>query len=201
MQLFTGVLYFATFILTIIIQWKKNKVFHELNSVTYILQLGSIFDIWSLFFQDKYNSSQNLIFLYSLVFNLYVILSNQIKIDRKNSLQLLLFLFIPIFCICVDFKLINSIFRNYLFLIILFFYLLAIITCLQRCFQFNMKLKPVNYFFFLLLGFIIIDLFYYLGFYHVIEFKMSIWMVFLNFYLGYLNVIRIIYIFYVSKNF
>lgn len=86
MQLFTGVLYFATFILTVIIQWKKNKVFKELNSITYIFQLGAIFDIWSLFFRNQYNAAQNIVFLYSLVFNLYVILSNQIKIDRKNLL-------------------------------------------------------------------------------------------------------------------
>ena len=201
MQIFTSVVYFTIFILTVIIQWKKNKVFKELSSITYIFQLGAIFDIWSLFFRNQYNAAQNIVFLYSLVFTLYVIFSNYINNGRKNIVQFLLFILIPIFCICVDFKLLYKILFKYVFLIILFFYLVAILTCLLRCFQFNIKLKAVNYFFFLLLGFILIDLFYYLGFYHVIEFKMSIWMVFLNFYLIYLNVIRLIYIFYVSKNF
>ncbi len=201
MRVFTAVVFFAIFIFTVIIQWKKNKILHELKNITYILQLGAIFDMWSLYFQNHYNASQNLVFLYSLVFPFYVIISKYINNGMRNILQFLLFTLIPIFCICVDFNSIYAYLFKYVFIIIIFLYLVAITTCLLRCFQFNIKLKAVNYFFFLLLGFIVIDLFYYLGFYHVIEFKISIWMVFLNFYLAYLNVIRLIYIFYVSKNF
>ena len=201
MQVITGILFFVIFILTIIIQWKKNKIFYELKSITYILQLGSIFDIWSLFFQNQYNTAQNLVVLYSLVFTLYIFLSDFIKNDRKNILQLFLFVLIPIFCIYTDFKSIYSIFFKYVFLIIVIFYLLAIITTLYRCFQIKLRLKAINYFYFLLLGFIILDLFYFLGYYHVIDFKMSFWIIFLNFYLIYLNAIRLIYIIYVSKNF
>ena len=63
MQIFTSVVYFTIFILTVIIQWKKNKVFKELSSITYIFQLGAIFDIWSLFFRNQYNAAQNIVFL------------------------------------------------------------------------------------------------------------------------------------------
>lgn len=201
MQLFTGIIVISLFILTIIVGWKKSKILNDLTSITSILQLGAFFDIWSFVFRNNYNESLKLVFLYTILFPLHFILCYFINKKQNLFVSIILFFLIPFFCFYVDYKIIYANFLNHWFWPISILNLIAIITSFYRCCHFKIRLKPSNYFYFLLLGFLLMNLFYYLGFYHIIDFKIKIWMIFINSYLIYLNAIRIIYIIYVSKNF
>jgi hypothetical protein len=201
MQLFTGIIIISLFFLTIIVGWKKSKILNDLTSITSILQLGAFFDIWSFVFRNNHDESLKLVFLYTILFPLHFILCYFFNNKQNLFISLILFFLIPFFCFYVDYKIIYTNFLTRWFWPILILNLIAIITSFYRCCYFKIRLKPSNYFYFLLLGFLLMNLFYYLGFYDIIDFKIKIWMIFINSYLIYLNVIRIIYIIYVSKNY
>jgi hypothetical protein len=201
MQTVSLITAFFTVIIAFVSQWKKNKNIIEITPIGFILQFGSYFDIWSFLFRNNFNLSSTLSFLYSVSFPLFLISSQILARGKKNILPVLMFFIIPVFCYFIEYKIIYRNIFPYWFLFILVLYILTIIVCFRRCFNLKFKFKPYNYFYFLLLGFVIIDLFYNLGFYQIIDFRMSIWVLFLNFFLIYLNLLRIIYIIYVSKNF
>jgi hypothetical protein len=201
MQTISLTIAIITLLISFLAQFKKNKKIIEITAIGLILQFGSYFDVWSFVFRNNFNESSTLLFLYSLVFPLFVSSSEILCRLKKEKILILLYLAIPVFCICVDYKIVYTFIFSYVFLIILILYFIAIIVCFWNCFKFKFKLTENNYLYFSLLGFIVLDLFYYLGFYHVIDFKMSVWMTFLNFYLIYLSLLRVVYIIYVSKNF
>jgi hypothetical protein len=60
-------------------------------------------------------------------------------------------------------------------------------------------LQPVNYLFYLLLGFLILDFFWFLGYRKVITNDFETFMKYHYFFIYYLTIFRIIYIFYVIR--
>ena len=175
----------------------KFKRLSEINSITNIMQIDALFDVMVWF----YKGSDNLkIFalLFTVIFPINVILNGLFKNFRNR----IYFWFTLIFCV-IMFHLIdyNSLGeeKGYYQIPCITLYILSIVVCSYNVLKRKRILRPVNYLYFLLLGFLILDFFWYLGFQNVIlnTFK-SFWH-YHYFYLLYLTIFRFIYIYYVVK--
>ena len=199
---------FISFFVSVFAIWKsnKNKNLFDIKPITFIIQIEALFDIMALFISNTNNHRNaifNLSFLCSIIYPSYVILANKLTSNRKNKAYFttlgVVFLFILAFIIFVDYTILKKN-KPYFIFVCIILYLAAIITAIHRSLHFKHKLVAKNYFYYLLVGFLIIDLFWFMGYYRVIDFEMTIWMQFLYFYLIFMNIIRVIYIGYVVKS-
>lgn len=204
----TKIICFVTFFLSVFAIWKsnKNKNLFDIKPITLVIQIEALFDIMMLFIaitNNHRNAMSNLSFLYSIIYPCYVILANKLTSNRKNQVYFttlgVFFLFLLVFTIFVDYTILKKI-KPYFIFVCIILYLTAIITAIYRSLHFKHKLVAKNYFYYLLVGFLISDLFYFLCEFRIIDFEMSVWMPFLYFYLIFMNIIRVIYIGYVVKS-
>jgi hypothetical protein len=203
------IIFFITFFVSFFAIWKsnKNKKLFDIKPITAILQIEALFDIMAYFIEISKNAHSNEIqnqgFLCSLVYPSYVILANKITSSNKNKVYFttlgVVFLFLLVFTIFVDYTILKKI-KPYFIFVCIILYLAAIITAIYRSLHFKHKLVAKNYFYYLLVGFLISDLFYFLCQYRIIDFEMSVWMPFFYFYMIFLDIIRVIYIGYVIKS-
>lgn len=196
----SDIIFITTFIVAFIVSWKEknNKKLQEIAPISNILLIGALFDILILIFQD-HNSSRVLGIFYWLVFPITVIFSKKISILKTTfvlstilSLSLILIHFVD-----YDFL------KNYLIYIIYPLILVIIISIMyttENCFNYKRRLTAINYFYYLILGFMLIELFFFLCYYQIIIFNFSVWTIFLYFFIFYLNILRIIYLVYAAKN-
>jgi hypothetical protein len=75
----------------------------------------------------------------------------------------------------------------------------SIIACSYKVLSHKRILQPVNYLFYLLLGFLILDIFWFLGYRKIITKDFKIFMKYHYFFIYYLTIFRIIYIFFVIR--
>ena len=203
----TRIVYFITFFVSIIALWKsnKNRKLFDLKPITVVIQFEALSEIMMVFFTTTNNDNSifNLSFLYSIIYPCYVILANKLTSNRKNQVYFttlgFVFLFLLVFTIFVDYTILKKI-KPYFIFVCIILYLAAIITAIYRSLHFKHKLAAKNYFYYLLVGYLISDLFYSLCEFRIIDFEMSVWMPFLYFYLIFMIIIRVIYIGYVVKS-
>jgi hypothetical protein len=203
-----SIISFITFFVSIFAIWKsnKNKNLFDIKPITVVLQIEALFDIMNLFIANTNNNRNamfNHSFLCSIIYPSYVILANKLTSNRKNKAYFttlgVVFLFILVFIIFVDYTILKKI-KPYFIFVCIILYLAAIITTIYRSLHFKHKLVAKNYFYYLLVGFLISDLFYFLCQYRLIDFEMSVWMPFFYFYVIFTAIIRLIYIRYVVKS-
>lgn len=194
-------IFIATFLVTILSNWKanKNKRLLEIAPISIILQVGAFFDIMILVFQDP-NSSRLLDIFYWVAFQFTILFADKIpktwSIIVTPVLLLLSLTLIRVF----DYSFLKNDLIYFVYPLILL-QICSILFTAYNSLNHKRKLTAINYFYYLLLGFLMLDLMFFLGYYHIIKFDFSIWMIFLKFYAFYLNILRVIYILYVAKNF
>jgi hypothetical protein len=190
----------ATFIVAFFASIKavKNTNYKNTLPISKILLIGGYFDLMMIFFQND-NSTRILYVLYTMSFPLFILLVNKL-LKIKNLTTLLSFFLISIFSIySISY---NSIIVYFKYTIpsLLLLQIITIFICGYRSLNYKIKLMPINYFYLLVFGFVILDLFYFLGYFEVIVFNYGIWIRFLNYYLIYLTFLRLLYIIYAIKN-
>jgi hypothetical protein len=204
-----SIISFITFFVSVFAIWKsnKNKNLFDIKPITVVIQIEALFDIMNLFIantNNNHNAMSNHSFLCSIIYPSYVIHANKLTSNRKNKAYFttlgVVFLFILVFIIFVDYTILKKI-KPYFIFVCIIVYLAAIITAIYRSLHFKHKLVAKNYFYYLLVGFLISDLFYFLCQYRIIDFEMSVWMPFFYFYVIFTAIIRVIYIGYVVKSF
>lgn len=203
-------------VMTIIAHRKSNKKISEIISITNILQLDAIFAFWCNFFSAGYFFSPDHIFgtkeyfyngdallnhsiLYEVLYTLNILLINYHTKLKYPIIPLFLFVTIPLFSLYAGNLLADIHYIQYRFVPGLLLLILSMIICIKRTLRIDKKLKPVNYFYYLLFGFLVLELFYFLSEYKVISFQLSFWMKFLYCYTIYQILFKSIYIFYVLK--
>ena len=190
-----------TYILNLISNWKSNsnKWIKKITPITNILQVGCIFDILLLIFNSSISSMKILGLLYTIFFPLNILLKNEFSRIKNVAFQIILIL-ISLFCVLnVESNTIENHFNQIKYFLVIL-QLAAIIFSFYNSFKHKVKLNEKNYFYFLILGFVILDFFYFLGYYEIIIFDTKTWISFFTYYLLYLNLLRIIYIIYVAKH-
>jgi len=194
-------LYFLTFFVTIIFfqKAKFNKRLSELKSTSIIIQTGTIFDIL-IFFLKHENSVWSLLLFYYFLFPLCVLFSKKLTLINNYILITIILISSLLFSFNIEYRILK-IHINSILLISIVLQLSTIIVSIIRIIKFNKKHEAANFFNFILIGFIFLDLLYFLDFYDVIIFEFSIWEYFLNYFLFYLIILRLSYLFYVFKNF
>lgn len=196
----TRIVYFITFILSFFVLSKvevKKKI-KEVKSISLILEVGAFFDILVLITSMNY-SAKLMGFLYSFIFPICILFEYKLSVLKNYLLLTFILTFAVLFYWQFNILMIK---KNFLFFI--YFFLLIQITSISisiyKTLKYNLKLTAKNYFYHLILGLLILDLFFFFGYYKVIDFEITVWMQFLTFYLVYLNILRIAYVFYVAKN-
>lgn len=203
----TDILFFITFLVSIFAIWKsnKNKILFDIKPISVIIQIQAMFDVMIYFFDVSNNENAifNSTFLYSIIYPTYVIFAKKIATNKKPYGVFItfgiVFLFLLLFDIYFDYQLLKNN-KTLLIFVSILLYLATIIITIYRSLHFKHKLVAKNYFYYLLVGFLISDLFWFMGYYRIIDFEMSVWMPFLYFYLIFMNIIRVIYIGYVVKS-
>ncbi len=203
----TEIISFIAFFVSVFAIWKsnKNRKLFDIKPITVIIQIEALFDIMVYFFEIENNTNAmlNSNFLCSIIYPSFVILANKITTNKKNKFVFLIlgivFLFSFLFDILIDYSELKKI-ESYFIFVCIVLYVTAIITTVYRSLDFKHKLVAKNYFYYLLVGFLISDFFYFLCEHRIIDFEMKIWMQFIYFYLILMNIIRVIYIGYVVKS-
>jgi hypothetical protein len=203
----TRIVYFITFFVSIIAIWKsnKNKIIFDIKPISVIIQIQAMFDVMVYFLKtaNNENAMLNSTFLYSMIYPTYVIFAKKIASNKKPYGVFItfgiVFLFLLLFDIYVDYQLLKNN-KTLLIFVSILLYLASIIITIYRSLHFKHKLVAKNYFYYLLVGFLISDLFWFMGYYRIIDFEMTIWMQFFYFYVIFMNIIRVIYIGYVVKS-
>jgi len=203
----TRIVYFITFFVSIIAIWKsnKNKIIFDIKPISVIIQIQAMFDVMVYFLKtaNNENAMLNSTFLYSMIYPTYVIFAKKIASNKKPYGVFItfgiVFLFLLLFDIYVDYQLLKNN-KTLLIFVSILLYLASIIITIYRSLHFKHKLVAKNYFYYLLVGFLISDLFWFMGYYRIIDFEMTIWMQFFYFYVIFMNIIRVIYIRYVVKS-
>lgn len=200
LTIITRLVYFITFILSFFLLNKAEAKYKikEVKSVSFILEVGAFFDILILI-TSIHTSAKSMGFLYSFIFPLCILFEQ--KLSAYKNYLILNFILIGAALFYWQF---NVIFIKKHFLFFFYLFLLIQITAISfniyKTFKYIIKLKASNYFYHLILGLLVLDLFFFFGYYKIIDFEISVWMLFLTFYLIYLNILRVSYIFYVAKN-
>ena len=161
--------------------------------------IGAFFDIMIFIYQLDYNSSRILAATYWVIIPFNILFAS--KISRINFIIILTFLAI-ISLLLIQYFNYNFFINNIESITYLFIFLMiaSIFYTIHICFDYKKKLTALNYFYYLILCSLILDLFFFLGYYQIIAFENSVWVLFFKCYLIYLMFIRTVYIFYVAKN-
>ena len=199
--LISRIISIITLIFSILSIWKKKKVIRikELAPISNIFLIGAIFDLLIMLFHSE-AQIRILGIIYCLVFPVSILVVDLIIKLEFYVFPILLITFCSIVVYLIKYDILNTLFVYYNFPIILL-QIITILIIFLKSISFKNKLKPINYFFYLIMGFLILDFFYFLGNYQLMNFDMSIWMKFLFLYVFYMNFIRFIYIIYVAKSF
>jgi len=176
---------------------KKNVRIKEIAPISNIFLIGAIFDLMIMLFQSE-AQIRMLGIIYCFVFPISLLVVDLIIKLEYFVFPMLLITICSIVIYLFKYDFLNSLSVYCNFPIILL-QIITILFIFYKSISFKIKLKPLNYFYYLIMGFLILDFLYYLGNYEVVNFDRSIWMKFIFLYVFYLNFIRLIYIFYVVK--
>jgi len=191
---------FLSFFIAILSNYKARHIkrLEDLKPITNILLIGALFDIITIFYQNSYTAQQQIVVVYFITFPLCII-SNVIFPKFKNLYYFLFVLILTIIaCNFIPFPLIGN-FRRYYFITAIIFQLLSIITCAYKVLSLKRVLQPVNYFFFIILSFVILNFFWFLGYYKITYTNFKKFMEFHHYFIIYLTIFRFIYIFYIVR--
>jgi hypothetical protein len=190
---------FLSFFIAILCNYKAKNIkrLEDLKPITNILLIGALFDIITIFYQS-FTAQHQMVVVYSITFPLCIIL-NVIFPKFKNLYYFLFVLILTIIaCSYIPFPLIGN-FSRYYFLTAIIVQILSIITCAYKVLSLKRILQPVNYFFFILLGFVILNFFWFLGYYKITYTNFKKFMEFHYYFIMYLTIFRFIYIFYIVR--
>lgn len=194
---FSSVIFWVTFILTFISNHhiNKDKRLYDMKEISNIMQIDALFDILVITYRQ--NENVRWIYLvYTLAFPLYIIFLSKNTV-KKGLLSMMLVIFISLtIYYSINFYNFKPYINFYIYPTIII-HIIAIGFCIYRSVHYDRILKPKNYFYYLLLGFMILDLFYFLSFYRVFPAKLEVFLSFAEYTLIYLNILRLAYILYV----
>ena len=189
----------VTLIIAIISNHYANNIkrLSEIKPISSIMQIDALFDMLVWIYKYEHNV-KSILLIYSLTFPVNVILNGLIPSFRNT----LYFFFVLILNLVVFYTIDYASLREsdgIYFLPCVILQLLAIMVCSYKVLKHKRILQPVNYLFYLMLGFLILDFFWFLGFQKFIINKYNSFWNYHRFYTVYLVVFRIIYIYYVVK--
>lgn len=195
---------FLTIATTIIAQRKSatNKKHEGIGNITNILQLDICFDIINLFFLKIIyfkNALANTSYLFDIFYFPNIIFIHIYKKIKFPIIPIALLVTIPVIVFFMGKTLIDSNYEHTFFPILALRFF-AMIVCVKRALRIKTKVRPINYFYYLLTGFIVLEFFYFFRASGVIDFNMDFWMKFLYFFLFYQIFFRLTYIIYVFKS-
>lgn len=195
---FVNIVFFITFIITFFVNKKAEKIkqLAEISPITYIMQLDAMFDILCYFYSPYESEARTLEFLYCIIFPIGVVFYCR-KSNFKNEFYLI---FTLILCLTVANTIRFSSIYPYKFIYLyidILLQFLAIIACTMNTIKHKRNIGPRNYFFYLMLGFMILDFFWFLGYHKFIKYSFINFMKYHYFFVGYFTIYRIIYIAYV----
>jgi hypothetical protein len=198
-QLFLNIGFFSTLVLTFISNHYAPKIkrLSELKSITNIMQIDAYFDLFVWYYKG-FENLKIIVLFFSLTFPINVILNGLFPRFKNYIYFWLTLIFSFIIYYKVDYNSLGVEKGNFLIPCITL-KLLAILVCSYNVIKHKRILQPVNYLYFLLLGFMILDFFWYLGFQNVILNNFNSFWYYHYFYVIYLMVFRFIYIYYVIK--
>ena len=189
----------TTMITTLISSYYAGKIkrLSEIKSITNIMQVDVLFDlmVWQLKCDENIKT---ILLIYSLAFPMIVILIGLFPSFKNGLYTWIIFLISIIAYYSIDYSSFGEE-KGYYLIPSISLQLLAILVCTYNVLKHNRILKPANYLFYLMLGFLILDFFWYLGFENVITNKFNSFWQFHYFFTFYLTLFRMIYIYYVAK--
>ena len=193
------VIIILTLLITFLSNYYSSKIkrLFEINAISNIIQIDVLFDliIWIFMYDENVRIFE---LVYSLTLPIIVII-NGLFPSLKNRIYFYSILFICLIAF-YNFDYVVVLRNNsYLIILSIILQLLAIVVCSYNVLKHKRIIKTVNYLFYLMLGFLILDFFWYLGFENIIKNKFDTFRNYHYFYTCYLCLFRLIYIFYVLK--
>lgn len=194
---FSSITFLFTFILTFISNHyvNKDKRLYNMREISNIMQIDALFDI----LVSSYTQNENvrwIYLVYTIVFPLYIIFLSKTT-TKKGLVSMMLVIIISLtFFYSINFY--NFLpYINFYIYPTLIIHITAIGFCIYRSLHYERIFKAKNYFYYLILGFMILDLFYFLSFYNVFPAKLDVFISFAGYTLIYLNIVRVAYILYI----
>jgi hypothetical protein len=176
----------------------KIKKLHDIKSLSNILIIDGLFDILSDYYQNS-DKARSIVIIYSIMFPITVIINILFPSFKNGILFIFILLLSLIICNTIPYASLQESKSHLLFFSIITLQILSIIACSYKVLSHKRILQPVNYLFYLLLGFLILDFFWYLGYRQVITKDFESFMKYHYFFIYYLTIFRIIYIIYVIR--
>ena len=190
---------FITFILTFISNRFSQKIkrLSDIKSISNIMQIDALFDVLVWYFKD-FENLKIIVLFFSITFPVNVILNGLFPKFRNIFYFWFILISSLILYFKVDYRLLGEE-KGYYLIPCITLELLAIIVCSYNVLKHKRIIQPVNYLYYLMLGFMILDFFWYLGFQGVIMNSFQNFWPYHYFYVLYLTIFRFIYIYYVAK--
>ena len=176
----------------------KIKKLHDIKPLSNILIIDGLFDLLTDYYQNSDNA-RSLVIIYFIMFPITVIINILFPSFKNGILFIFILLLSVIICNTIPYDSIKGSKSYLLFFSIITLQIFSIIACSYKVLSYKRILQPVNYLFYLLLGFLILDFFWYLGYSRIISSDFETFMLFHYFFNYYLTIFRIIYIIYVIR--
>jgi len=190
---------YGSFILAFLSNYNAGKIkkLYDIKSLTNILLIDALFDILQNYYINSV-SAKTIDLIYSIAFPITVIINILFPSFKNGILFIFILVLSVISCNTIPFDSLNEI-KGYYFFPVITLQIFSIIACSYKVLSYKRILQPVNYLFYLLLGFLILDFFWFLGYRKVITNDFETFMKYHYFFIYYLTIFRIIYIFYVIR--
>jgi hypothetical protein len=190
---------YGSFVIAFLSNYKADKIkkLHNIKPLSNILLIDGLFDILSDYYQDSVNA-RSIVIIYSIMFPITIIINILYPSFKNGLLFIFILLMSLILCNTIPYDSIKES-KGYYFFPVITLQILSIIACSYKVLNHKRILQPVNYLFYLLLGFLILDFFWYLGYNRFITNDLETFIKFHYFFIYYLTIFRIIYIFYVIR--
>ena len=191
---------YGSFVIAFLSNYNADKIkkLHDIKPLSNILLIDALFDILQTYYLDSV-SAKTIDLIYSIGFPITVIINILFPAFKNGILFIFILALSVIICNTIPYASFNESKSYLLFFSIITLQILSIIACSYKVLSHKRILQPVNYFFYLLLGFLILDFFWYLGYRRVITNDFDKFMKYHYFFTYYLTIFRIIYIFFVIR--
>jgi len=191
---------YGSFVIAFLSNYNADKIkkLHDIKPLSNILLIDALFDILQTYYLDSV-SAKTIDLIYSIGFPITVIINILFPSFKNGLLFIFILLLSVIICNTILYASFNESKSYSLFFSIITLQILSIIACSYKVLSHKRILQPVNYLFYLLLGFLILDFFWYLGYRRVITNDFETFMKYHYFFTYYLTIFRIIYIFFVIR--
>lgn len=194
-----SIIFFITLPVTFIANWKSEKIkrLQQIKPISNIMQIDAMFDILVLYYVNNMSADRMTGFVCMILLPLCVILNGTIPNFKNNWYFLISLVTSLLMANFVDYSVIDNA-MGYLLYPQLILQFLAIVVSSINSLKHKRGLQSVNYLYYLLLGFLILEFFWKLAYYQIATFEMGNFMKYHYFFIAYLTVYRLVYLAYVA---